>query len=93
MIVYRYPVLEVHKRVAFPPMRAFYKHLGRLSDTRLGFHHAVIRVTRFTPVANVSSFRRMAAGMWRSPRDPSIYGQMDVDATAALAFLARNPPG
>ena len=45
-------------------------------------------MTRFTPVANVSSFRRMAAGMWRSPRDPSIYGQMDVDATAALAFLA-----
>ena len=26
--------------------------------------------------------------MWRSPRDPSIYGSMDVDATAALAFLA-----
>ena len=45
-------------------------------------------MTRFTPVDNVSSFRRMAAGMWRSPRDPSIYGQMDVDATAALAFLA-----
>lgn len=46
-------------------------------------------MTRFTPVDNVSSFRRMAAGMWRSPRDPSIYGQMDVDATAALAFLAE----
>jgi len=48
-------------------------------------------MTRFTPVENVSSFRRMAAGMWRSPRDPSIYGQMDVDATAALAFLAEQP--
>ncbi len=46
-------------------------------------------MTRFTPVDDVSSFRRMAAGMWRSPRDPSIYGQMDVDATAALAFLAE----
>jgi hypothetical protein len=43
VIVYRYPDLEVHKRIAFPPMRAFYKHLGRFSDTRLGFHHAVIR--------------------------------------------------
>lgn len=43
VIVYRYPSLEVHTRVAFPPMRAFYKHLGRFSDTRLGFHHAVIR--------------------------------------------------
>jgi len=33
----------------------------------------------------------MAAAMWRSPSDPSIYGQMDVDATAALAFLAAQP--
>jgi pyruvate dehydrogenase E2 component (dihydrolipoamide acetyltransferase) len=48
-------------------------------------------MTRFTPVENPSSFRRMAAGMWRSPRDPSIYGQMDVDATASLAFLAEQP--
>jgi len=27
--------------------------------------------------------------MWRAPSDPSIYGQMDVDATKALAFLAQ----
>ena len=46
-------------------------------------------MTRFVPVENASSFRRMAAGMWRAPRDPSIYGQMDVDATKALAFLAE----
>src|SRR5262249_26772897 len=39
---------------------------------------------------DVSSFRRMAAGMWRAPSDPSIYGQMDVDATAALAFLREH---
>ena len=44
-------------------------------------------MSRFTPQEEVSSFRRMAAGMWRSPSDPSIYGSMDVDATAALAFL------
>ena len=47
--------------------------------------------TQFTPVENASSFRRMAAAMWRSPRDPSIYGSMDVDATAALAYLASLP--
>ena len=41
----------------------------------------------FTPQQDVSSFRRMAAAMWRTPSDPSIYGSMDVDATAALAFL------
>ena len=46
--------------------------------------------TQFTPVEDASSFRRMAAAMWRSPRDPSIYGSMDVDATDALAFLARH---
>jgi hypothetical protein len=43
VIVYRYPELAIHTRVAFPPMRAFYKHLGRFADTRLGFHHATIR--------------------------------------------------
>jgi pyruvate/2-oxoglutarate dehydrogenase complex dihydrolipoamide acyltransferase (E2) component len=44
-------------------------------------------MSQFTPIEDVSSFRRMAAGMWRSPSDPSIYGSMDVDATASLAFL------
>lgn len=48
-------------------------------------------MTQFTPVAEASSFRRMAAAMWRSPSDPSIYGSMDVDATASLAFLAAQP--
>jgi hypothetical protein len=43
VIVYRYPDLTVHRRVAFPPMRTFYKHLGRFADTRLGFHHSTIR--------------------------------------------------
>jgi pyruvate dehydrogenase E2 component (dihydrolipoamide acetyltransferase) len=44
-------------------------------------------MTTFRPVEDASSFRRMAAAMWRSPRDPSIYGSMELDATAALAFL------
>jgi hypothetical protein len=43
VIVYRYPDLAEHRRVSFPPMSTFYKHLGRFSDPRLGFHHAVIR--------------------------------------------------
>jgi pyruvate dehydrogenase E2 component (dihydrolipoamide acetyltransferase) len=46
--------------------------------------------TQFTPMEDASSFRRMAAAMWRSPSDPSIYGSMDVDATAALEFLRRH---
>jgi len=44
-------------------------------------------VTSFKPFEDVSTFRRMAAAMWQRPRDPSIYGSMDLDATAALAFL------
>jgi pyruvate/2-oxoglutarate dehydrogenase complex dihydrolipoamide acyltransferase (E2) component len=45
----------------------------------------------FKPIEDASSFPRMAAAMWRAPSDPSIYGQMDVDATPALAFLREQP--
>jgi len=48
-------------------------------------------MTNFTPIEDASSFRRMAAAMWRSPSDPSIYGSMDVDATPALTFLREHP--
>jgi len=44
-------------------------------------------MSRFVPLEDASSFRRMAAAMWRAPGDPSIHGSMDVDATPALAFL------
>jgi pyruvate/2-oxoglutarate dehydrogenase complex dihydrolipoamide acyltransferase (E2) component len=47
-------------------------------------------VTQFKPIEDASSFRRMAAAMWQRPRDPSIYGSMDVDATDSLAFLAEH---
>jgi pyruvate/2-oxoglutarate dehydrogenase complex dihydrolipoamide acyltransferase (E2) component len=47
-------------------------------------------MTAFVPMQDVSSFRKMAAGMWSKPRDPSIYGSMDLDATAPLAFLAEH---
>lgn len=47
-------------------------------------------MTTFTPITNASSFRRMAAAMWRAPSDPSIHGSMDVDATPALGFLAEH---
>ena len=34
-----------------------------------------------------SSFRKLAAAMWRKPNDPHIFGSVDVEMTAALAFL------
>jgi hypothetical protein len=43
VLVYRYPELAIERRVAFPPMRAFYRHLGRFADPRLGFHHATLK--------------------------------------------------
>ena len=43
----------------------------------------------FTEVKDPSTFRKIAAAMWKNPRDPTIYGTQDVDATRALAFLER----
>ncbi|MCC6528485.1 MAG: 2-oxo acid dehydrogenase subunit E2, partial [Polyangiaceae bacterium] len=43
--------------------------------------------TKFTPVEHASAFRRIAAAMWTSPTDPTIFGSLDVDASPALAFL------
>lgn len=43
VIVYRYPELVVHRRIPFPPLRHYFpEHFGRLSDPRLGFHHATL---------------------------------------------------
>ena len=40
-------------------------------------------------VRNMSHWRRMAAVAWSAPDDPTIYGTIDIDMTAALAFLAE----
>jgi pyruvate dehydrogenase E2 component (dihydrolipoamide acetyltransferase) len=46
--------------------------------------------TEFQPMKEVSSFRRLAAGMWKAPNDPTIYGSMDLDATSALAQIEEH---
>lgn len=43
--------------------------------------------TEFFPSPNTSTFRRIAASMWRRPSDPTIYGTMDVDVTDTLRFI------
>lgn len=41
----------------------------------------------FRPARHPSPFRRIAAAMWRAPRDPSIHGFVDVDVSETLRFL------
>jgi pyruvate dehydrogenase E2 component (dihydrolipoamide acetyltransferase) len=45
--------------------------------------------TTLRPMKDASSFRRIAAGMWHHPNDPTIYGSMDVDVTNTLRFIER----
>lgn len=44
-------------------------------------------MSRFSPIKNPSSFRKLAAAMWKAPNDPHIFGSVDIDMTAALSFL------
>lgn len=41
----------------------------------------------FRPVRNASAFRQIAASMWSKPRDPSIFGFVDIDVTETLEFI------
>lgn len=45
--------------------------------------------TTFEHVTDASTFRRIAAATWSSPRDPSIYGSMDLDVSETLAYIER----
>jgi hypothetical protein len=46
--VYRYPSLELHKRIRFPSIREFFpEHFGVLDDPRLGFHHTALAPSPF----------------------------------------------
>lgn len=40
-------------------------------------------------MAKLSGWRRVASAIWSAPSDPQIYGHLDLDATAAVAFLER----
>lgn len=42
VIVYAYPSLRELRRIDFPPIRKFFRHLGVLDDPRLGFHHSAL---------------------------------------------------
>ena len=42
---------------------------------------------RFRAPDRVSTFRRIAASLWKRPTDPSIYGFIDVDVSETLQFI------
>ena len=41
------------------------------------------------PLANMSSWRKVALGGWAPPADPSVYAFLEVDADPALAYIER----
>jgi pyruvate dehydrogenase E2 component (dihydrolipoamide acetyltransferase) len=43
----------------------------------------------FTRIKNLTPWRKLALVTWKSPGDPSVYGQFDFDTTAALAYLEK----
>ncbi|HSA59156.1 MAG TPA: 2-oxo acid dehydrogenase subunit E2 [bacterium] len=44
---------------------------------------------KFTRFRDAGLWREVAAAVWRAPRDPSVYGTIEVDFTNGLAFLGR----
>jgi pyruvate/2-oxoglutarate dehydrogenase complex dihydrolipoamide acyltransferase (E2) component len=43
----------------------------------------------FKRLENVASWRALAVHAWDAPRDPTVYGVMDIVATKALAYVER----
>ena len=53
------------------------------------------RMTKsFRKARRLSSWRRIALHLWEKPKDPTVYGILEIDMTRALEYLeAVNPPG
>ncbi len=45
------------------------------------------RKNLFTKIKKPSTFRKMACAWWQDPKNPQIYGSMDVEASKLTAFL------
>jgi pyruvate/2-oxoglutarate dehydrogenase complex dihydrolipoamide acyltransferase (E2) component len=44
-------------------------------------------MSRFRPLDRVSTWRRLALHTWNPPSDPTVYGQLEIDATEALELV------
>ena len=43
--------------------------------------------SQFHVANDPTPFRKIAAGMWGQPSDPSIYGFVDIDVTETLTYI------
>lgn len=48
-----------------------------------------MRRSGFTPMPEPAPVRSFAAAVWRAPNNPAVHAMVDIDYTAAAAFLAR----
>lgn len=46
-----------------------------------------MRSSRFRRIDRLSSWRRLALHIWRRPKDPTVYGNLDVDMRRAVGYL------
>ena len=40
-----------------------------------------------TPKQEMSSFRKIAIGSWRTAKDPTVYGSLSIEMDATLAYI------
>lgn len=45
------------------------------------------RMTSFHRLSNLSTWRRISLHAWKRPSDPTVYGKLQIDVSAALAYL------
>ncbi len=43
--------------------------------------------SRFTRIDRLSSWRRLALHIWRRPKDPTVYGNLDINMSEAVRYL------
>ncbi len=41
----------------------------------------------FKPAHNISRWRRLALHLWRDPRDPTVYGNLEINMTRAMEYI------
>jgi len=61
--------------------------LTRIEPHPIRGRESVAMGTRFTRAERLSSWRRISLHMWGPPRDPTVYGNLEIKMPRALAYL------